>query len=205
MLFIFSYTASNAQTWSEWFKQKKTQKKYLLEQIAAYQVYLEYAKKGYSIAKDGTKLIGDIKNGGFDLHHQYFNSLKIVNPQIRDASQSRDIVGMYNAMVKSQTVTIKLVESSRVFNSKEVLAIKEFHSNHLKEAAYCLQEWKLMIADNKLELSDDARILRMEKLHKEMQEKYGFQLQTDAKIRTLAESRIAECKDLENLKKLYGF
>lgn len=205
MLLAFSCMISNAQTWAEWFKQKKTQKKYLLEQIAAYQVYLEYAKKGYTIAKDGTKLIGDIKNGDFDLHHQYFNSLKAVNPQIRDGSQTNDIISMYNIILKSQAATIKIVESSKVFTAKEVLAIKELHASLVKDAEHCLQDLKLLTEDGKLELSDDERILRLEILYKEMKRKYGFQLHTDAKISALAESRTAERKELEVLKKLYGF
>ena len=33
-------TTTQAQTFAEWFKQKKTQKKYLVQQIAALQVYI---------------------------------------------------------------------------------------------------------------------------------------------------------------------
>ena len=44
-------TTTQAQTFAEWFRQKKTQKQYLIQQIAALQVYIGYAQKGYSIAK----------------------------------------------------------------------------------------------------------------------------------------------------------
>jgi hypothetical protein len=56
-----------AQTANEWFKQKKTQTKYLIEQIAALNVYLKTAKKGYDIAQRGLTLIGDIKDGSFQM------------------------------------------------------------------------------------------------------------------------------------------
>ena len=49
-----------AQTWAEWFRQKATQKKYLLQQIAALHVYSGYLSKGYSIAKDGLNTIKSI-------------------------------------------------------------------------------------------------------------------------------------------------
>ena len=42
----------SAQTVAEWFRQKATQRKYLLQQIAALHVYSGYLSKGYSIAKD---------------------------------------------------------------------------------------------------------------------------------------------------------
>jgi 3-phenylpropionate/cinnamic acid dioxygenase small subunit len=40
-----------AQNWKEWTQQKKTQIKYLVNQIAALQIYATYVEKGYAIAK----------------------------------------------------------------------------------------------------------------------------------------------------------
>ena len=73
----------SAQTWAEWFRQKATQKKYLLQQIAALHVYSGYLSKGYSIAKDGLNTIKSIKNGDLLQHSNYFTSLVTVNPQIK--------------------------------------------------------------------------------------------------------------------------
>lgn len=202
---LFNCLFTHGQTWSEWFKQKKTQKKYLLEQIAAYQVYLGYAKKSYDLAKDGTKLIGDIKNGDFGLHNEYFNSLKIVNPKIKDASQTRDLLAMYLAMEKSRSAVLKLTESSKVFSTEEKIAIFDFHTNLKKEVEKNMGEMKLLTENGRLELTDDERILRIGDLYREMQLKYGLQLQTAAKIKAVAVSRISDNNSLESLKKLYGY
>ena len=70
MLFLAAGTVE-AQTFSEWFRQKKTQKKYLLQQIAALQVYIGYAQKGYRIAKEGLTTIGGFTKGEFDLHSDF--------------------------------------------------------------------------------------------------------------------------------------
>jgi hypothetical protein len=82
MLCSMSCYTSIAQTpnWNEWFRQKKTQLKYLAEQIAALKVYLEYLKKGYDVAQKGLSTIELIKSGSFSLHKDYFNSLKQVSP-----------------------------------------------------------------------------------------------------------------------------
>ncbi|MCH5688762.1 conjugal transfer protein TraI [Niabella sp. W65] len=45
LLVVSAGSNLQAQTFAEWFQQKKTQKKYLLQQIAALQVYIGYAKK----------------------------------------------------------------------------------------------------------------------------------------------------------------
>src|SRR5690349_20806460 len=71
-----------SQTFSEWFRQNKTQKKYLLEQIAALEVYAGYLEKGYTIAKDGLNTIDKIRHGEFELHDKHFQSFKKVDPAI---------------------------------------------------------------------------------------------------------------------------
>src|SRR4051794_9257133 len=83
-----------AQTWDEWFKQKKTQIKYLEEQIIALQVYKNDVEKGYKIVKGGLSVIHDIKNGDFHLHKDHFNSLKSVSTIIRDNSKTTGIIDL---------------------------------------------------------------------------------------------------------------
>ena len=83
---------AHSQTWDEWFRQEDTQKEYLLKQIAALRVYLGYAKEGYSIARKGLNTINDIKQGDFKLHIDKFQSLKGVNPLIKDCARIGEIV-----------------------------------------------------------------------------------------------------------------
>jgi len=85
-MLLLAPATTHAQTFSEWFFQKKTQKKYLLKQIALLETYLQEVKQGYDICKDGLNLIHQIKNGEFDLHNAYYNSLKTVNPKIKGFS-----------------------------------------------------------------------------------------------------------------------
>ncbi len=67
-IILFSRSICGAQTPDEWFRQKATQKKYLIQQNAAFQVYLDYVQKGYAIAQKGLTTIGHIKQGDLDLH-----------------------------------------------------------------------------------------------------------------------------------------
>ncbi len=87
-----SVTVCKAQTFAEWFKQKETQKRYLIQQIAAFQAYLGYVQKGFSIAQKGLSTISNIKKGDFNLHKDFFASLKSINPKIRNYAKVADIV-----------------------------------------------------------------------------------------------------------------
>src|SRR3954463_9131175 len=82
LLLLTIHTVCKAQTWDEWFKQKKTQVKYLEEQIIALHVNGNYLEEGYKIVQGGLSAIHDIKNGDFNLHKDYFSSLKRVNTAI---------------------------------------------------------------------------------------------------------------------------
>src|SRR4051812_40101385 len=85
-------TVCNAQTWDEWFRQRKTQIKYLEEQIIALQVYGSYLQAGYKIVQGGLSTIHDIKNGDFNIHKDYFSSLKHVNASIMHNSKTVGVV-----------------------------------------------------------------------------------------------------------------
>ena len=73
---IMCMSSAKSQTWDEWFQQKKTKLKYIAQQIAAFEVYAGYLKKGYEIVDEGWNTVNDIKHGDFDLHNNYFTSLK---------------------------------------------------------------------------------------------------------------------------------
>ena len=72
---LLNITALKAQTFSEWFRQKKTQEKYLIQQIAGLEVYAGYLKKGYKIFDTGSKTISKIKSGDLNMH-QLFLTLR---------------------------------------------------------------------------------------------------------------------------------
>src|SRR4051794_17419012 len=95
-----SYVSLYAQTYDEWFRQKKTQLRYLTQQIAAYQVYEGYLHKGYNIAKHGLNAISNLKNGEFNLHQAFFSSLSKINPSIQHYSRIADIIVLQAEILK---------------------------------------------------------------------------------------------------------
>ena len=104
----------NAQTWQECFQQKKTQKKYLLQQIAALKVYLNYARKGYDIANKGITTVRNIKKGDFNLHQDFFGSLKIVNPKIKKYLKLADIIAYQTWIIKRSRHTLQAIKATNI-------------------------------------------------------------------------------------------
>jgi hypothetical protein len=96
------------------------QKKYMIQQIAALQVYIGYLQKGYSIAKKGLNVIGDLKKGEFNLHSTYFNSLKSVNPKIRNSEKVAGCITLQVQLLQVFNSTYQQLKQSKQFSENEL-------------------------------------------------------------------------------------
>lgn len=197
-------TSVNAQTFAEWFRQKATQKKYLLQQIAGLQVYIGYVQKGYSIAQDGLDLIGDIKDGEFNLHNDYFNSLKTVNPQIKKSSKVADIIALQLKIVNVYKNALSQIKQSKTFTADELKYTSDVFSRLIDDCMGTIDELTMIITSNQLEMKDVERLKRIDALYNDMQGKYSFVQSFASEAKVLAVSRLREQNDIQTSRALNG-
>lgn len=198
--------AGQAQTpnWNEWFRQKKTQIRYLKGQIVALKVYAEYLKKGYSIAQKGLTTIGDIKDGTFSLDKDYFNSLKQVSPVIKNSPKVHDIICLQQAIGKSFHKLNADCRDDENFTTAEIGYIEEVHQNMLTECDASIDELTMITTSGVAEMKDDERLFRLNKVHQDMQEKYAFTQDFVASTRLLSLQREKEKNQVKTVEKLYN-
>ena len=156
-----------AQTWNEIFKQKKTQIKYLGEQIAALQVYLDYARKGYQLVGNGLSLVKDITGGEFSLHNAFVSGLKQVSPAVRDDIRVAEIVALQAAILKS----FSGIKGSSFLSRDQLLYVAEVADGVVSDCLADMEELLLVITSGKLEMKDDERLNRLEGIYGRMLEK----------------------------------
>ena len=200
---VFSILA-NAQTLAEWTQQKKTQIQYLLDQVAANKVSIDYLEKGYEIARTGLNTIQNIKNGDFNLHRDFFGSLEIVNPKIKTYTRVADIIAYQIRIVKNISTTIKNLKESGQFNVDELDYSKAVFENLLDECLKNVDELYLVITSDELQMSDDERIKRIDQLYTDMQDKYSFCQSFSEECSVLAMQRLSEQVEILMSKKLNG-
>lgn len=82
----------HTQTFNEWFKQKKTQERYLAEQLVSLKVYADTAWKGYQLAKTGLRTIGQIRDGDFNLFEEFLAAMDGISPVVRDNHLTEKII-----------------------------------------------------------------------------------------------------------------
>jgi hypothetical protein len=177
-LFVFLlmglFQFGHAQTFEEWTQQKKKQIEYLVQQIVALQVYIGYVQKGYKIVDQGLTTIGQIKNGDFNLHRDFFDALKEVNPRIRNSAQVADIIALQVSIIQTQKKNIERVKKSDQLTIKEQDYIIRVYMRLLEQTTDNIEELTKLLTANNYTLSDDERIKRIGLLHTDMQDKYGF-------------------------------
>jgi len=181
----------SAQTFAEWFRQKATQKKYLLQQIAALQVYIGYVSKGYSIAKKGLNTIQDIKHGDLYLHSNYFTSLVTVNPKVKRYTKVADIISLQIDITRQASKTIKDCKNSHQLTTAELEYLQNVFSTLLDDCAKCLDALFNIITNGQLSMKDDERIAAIDKLYNDMADKQIF-------IRSFSNSSKGLCVQREN-------
>lgn len=167
-------THAQTPTWNEFFKQNKTQKKYLVDQIAALKVHLVNLKEGYQIVQRGLYTLDNIKSGNVNLHRDFFSSLTNVNPHIKNSAKVADIVAYQIYIIRDFKQSNDRLKREGNLTAEELYYLGYCYTNMMKSCELTLMELIDTITKDKRQLTDDQRILEIDRLHADMRDKYAF-------------------------------
>lgn len=204
VLCIVMPVTMRAQTFDEWWRQKKTQIKYLGLQIAALKVYAGYLEKGYTIVQQGTTFINDIKHGEFDLHKDYFSSLSTPSPAVKNYSRARDVVQVEAATLSTRQQCLSLLGAAKGLPPPLADAARNTLAGVLErcnEQAAVLQS---LVTNGQLQLTEGDRITRINQLYADCRGLYRFSLEVLHSITSLSLQQQKEQSDVGQAGALYG-
>ncbi|MBO9674151.1 MAG: hypothetical protein J7577_11945 [Sphingobacteriaceae bacterium] len=199
MALMSSATLARCQTWSEWFSQKKTQEKYLLEQIAAVKLYAGYLKKGYEVARSGWNTVSDLASGEFRLHNRFISALASVNPAIGRSVKVAEIVSFQLEIMKLfAALKARQGLSLAVFGY-----VREVEHKVLSECWDDLDGLFLVVTSGRLEMGDAERLSRLDTIHRLMQDRTSFVRDFAGQVSIMQRIKLREEKSVDNLMKWY--
>lgn len=200
------YLQTQAQTpnFNEWFAQKKTQIKYLTQQIAALKVYLEYLKKGYDIAQKGLTTISAIKNGSFNLHKTYFASLKAVSPVVKNSSKVSTILYLQPHIIDDFEELLSDITSDMQLTHGEKLYIASVYQTLLTSCTSSIEELDMITTTDVTQMEDGERLSRLDKVYEDILEQYAFTQDFIAGVRGLSVNRAKEGRQVNSMYNLYS-
>ncbi len=192
LCFLLFGTAVKAQTFSEWFDQKNTQKKYLVQQLAALQAYETVLKGGYNLAHNGLGSITSSTKAELNLHSSYYGSLKAVSPAVKNNPQVKEIL-----VWQQNIITVLNGLGDDTFYQQVKTAVLADCDKQLKE----LQQ---IVSDGQTEMSDADRIKAIARVHTAMQDNYRFSISFCNQAKILQMQKAHESNDAATLKQYYG-
>ncbi|SDL67767.1 hypothetical protein SAMN04487898_12294 [Pedobacter sp. ok626] len=191
----------SAQTWSEWFKQKKTQKRYLLEQIAALKVYAGYLKKGYEIVDGGLSTVRDITKGEFSLHNAFISSLKQVSPVIRNDARVAEIIALQIGILAG----FGDVKGSEYLSAEDQAYIRLVQGAVTLDCFNDLEELLLVVTSGRLEMKDDERFKRLDVVYENMLDKFSFVQDFCGNVAGLIRQRRVGGQEIGDMLRMFQF
>jgi hypothetical protein len=201
--FLNSLT-SQAQTFNEWFRQKKTQEIYLLQQIAALKFYAGYVKKGYETFDRGSKTISAIKSGDFNMHDVFFNDKIKLNPNLLKAVENLEIAQLHHAIKFKSKQSKGFISKTIDFSNNQKAYFSSVIANVEREAEGLYSNFKELKTKNELTMDDDERLKRLTDLKKEYLLLYQFINLFDNQIRGYNQQLKSEENDISTTKKILG-
>jgi hypothetical protein len=199
LIILLCATGASAQTTAEWFDQKNTQKKYLLQQIAALQVYGGYLKKGYRIAQGGLGSIGNSVKSEYGLHTDYYDRLNKADPVVKNNPQVAEIL-RWQKDILAQTGQIKKI----VLSPSENQYVARVCDALLKDCDAGLKDLQTLLSDGKVKMDDEARLRQIVRIHIQMQNNYRFVAGFRSQVDLYTRNRQQQQNDLNTQKHLYG-
>jgi hypothetical protein len=176
----------------------------MLQQIAALQAYIKVAEKGYTIAEQGLQTIGQIKNGEFNLHSTFYNSLKAVSPAVANMAEVAEIIGLEASIIEQFSQKLSAYRQSAWLQPAEVSYLNRVYTGLVNNGLELITALINLTTDGQLGMTDGERINRIQQMDIDMQRQYrltkAFTHQTDL----LTIKRQQEGNDIETLKGIYG-
>jgi len=192
------------QNTEEWLNQKKTQEKYLRQQIAALQIYIGYAKTGYKIVNKGLTTVQNIKKGDFNLHRDFISSFSKVNPKIKGYAKVADIIAYQVRIIAATKEMLRGAREAGQFTTNEMDYCSMVIDNLLNSSLDNIEDLLTIITSGELSMKDDERIKRIDALYADMQDKYSFVSSFSEEMGLLTVQRMRELHDVDISKKLNG-
>lgn len=185
-------------------RQKEKQRQYLQQQIAALRVYLGYAKAGYKIVNGGVNTVKKIKDGDFNLHHDFISRLSGVNPKVKSYAKVAGIIAYQIRIIKEMKECVQGVREAGQFSEAELVHCTFVINNLLTSSLENIEALLVLVSDGKATLTDDERIRRIDVIYANMQDKYAFCSSFSEEMGMLTVHRMREVHEIDLSRKLNG-
>ncbi|MEO3404990.1 hypothetical protein AAFN85_13875 [Mucilaginibacter sp. CAU 1740] len=196
---------ANAQSYSlgDLFGQQGKKEKLMAAQVGGIYTYVSALKSGYNIMHNGLNLADELKGATFGLHTGYFNSLQQVTV-VQQNPKGKAVTDLYKELSNRLNSEISWQKKNELLKPAELAYLEKVAKNLIKLAGQDMAELNDVLTQGKLQLTDQQRLDRLDKIYAGMKDKAAFAASFAAKTHSLSQNRQRAKAENEQIRKLYG-
>lgn len=175
------------------------------EKLTQFKKILQNMYDGYKVLHKGYTTIKDISEGNFSLHKTFLDALMEVSPAVKKYKRVSDIINYQMMIVKEYREAFNQFKQEKNFTPEEIEYLGKVYVNLFKESLESLDELLVVITSGRLRMSDDERLLAIDKIYAGVEDQFSFLKEFNGNTAMLALQRNAEKTDINLSKKIYGY
>lgn len=196
----FAPGTCKGQTYAEFFRQQRTQEKYLLKQLAYLKLYADQAWKGYKLVSGGLETINGFTSGELGLHRGFLSALSKVGPAVGGDYRVAEILAF---RLQISRWFSELQQSPALSGSPGQLYYSSVSQKVAEQCDADLEELMDIVLSGSVEMNDAQRLSRLGRIHRAMAEKLEFTKWFCRQALLLVESGRREKSEIEELGRIY--
>ena len=172
------------------------------EKLRQLEEILDNMYKGYKILSQGYNRIKGIAEGNYKLHQLFLDGLLGVNPNVRKYKRIPQIIAYQQLLVKEYKRAFNRFKDDGHLTADEIRYVTNVYEHLIKQSLRNLEELTMIITASKLRMSDDERLIAIDRIFFDMVDKASFLRQFNNSTQLLIIQRAKEKSEVDALRKL---
>lgn len=174
------------------------------EKLRQLEEILDNMYRGYKILDKGYTTIKKIAEGNYTIHELFIDGLMAVNPSIRNYKRIPFIIEYQKLLLKEYQRAYNRFRQDPNFKLEEIEYLANVYKFLFDASLRNIDELMMIITATKLSMSDDERMLAIDRIFFDMEDKLIFLRSFNNNTQLLAIQRARSRNDVETMRKLYG-
>ena len=173
------------------------------EKLQQLEKILDNMYKGYKILSTGYNRIKNIAEGNFNLHQVFLDALFAVNPSVSKYKRIPAIINYQQLLMKEYKRAYNRFKNDPNLSTQEIKYLETVYDYLVKQSLRNLEELTMIITATKLRMSDDERLLAIDRIYFDIEDKVSFLRHFSNTTQMLSIQRAKEQGDASAIQKLY--
>jgi hypothetical protein len=172
------------------------------EKLKQLEEILDNMYKGYKILAQGYSRIKGIAEGNYKLHQVFLDGLLSVSPTVRKYRRIPQIISYQQLLMKEYKRAFNRFKDDEDLTPQEIRYITNVYEHLVKRSLKNLEELTLIITASQLRMSDDERLMAIDRIYFDIVDKGSFLRHFNNSTQLLIIQRAKEKGEVDAMKKL---